>query len=93
MGKNKKTDGRQQGATNHAPSQHGSKTTSHIARTSQTSDPLSERTGPRYDPEEIRAHAHDEGKSRLFEDRQQHDEAEETSEQTRLSRDIQRHNH
>ena len=93
MGKNKDNHGRQQGATNHPPSQHGDRTTSHIAETSQTSNPLRDRIGPQYDPEDIRNHAHHQGKSRLFEDRHQHDEAEETSEQTRLSRDSQRHKH
>ena len=51
-----------------------------------------ERTGPRYDPREIRSHD-TEGKDRLFEDRQQHDEAEKNSEKTRLARDIDRHDH
>jgi hypothetical protein len=92
MGKNRDNHGRQQSATNHPPRLHGDETLSHIAETSQTSNPLRDR-GPRHDPDEIRAHAHHEGKSRLFEDRQQHDEAEETSEQTRLSRDRQRHKH
>ena len=46
----------------------------------------------RYDPEEIRRHD-TEGKDRLFEDRQQHDEAEKNSEKTRLSRDLDRHGH
>ena len=35
----------------------------------------------------------DEGKHRLFEGRQQHDDAEKTSEKTRLSRDIEEHGH
>ena len=93
MGKNKKNGGIQQGAVNHAPSQHGDKTLSRIAEISQTSDPVRERTGPRYDPEEIRAHDHPDGKSRLFEGREQHDEADKNSEKTRLARDIDRHNH
>ena len=93
MGKNKKNGGIQQGAVNHAPSQHGDKTISRIAEISQTSNAERDRTGPRYDPEEIRAHDHPEGKSRLFEDREQHDEADKNSEKTRLARDIDRHNH
>ena len=92
MGKNKKNAGVQQGALKHAPGQQGDKTRSQQARTAQTSDPASETTGPRYDPEEIRAHDTT-GKDRLFEDRQQHDDAESSSEKTRLERDKQRHGH
>jgi hypothetical protein len=49
-------------------------------------------TTPTHDPAEIRKHD-DTGKDRLFEDRQQHDEAEKNSEKTRLARDVQRHEH
>ena len=45
-----------------------------------------------HDPAEIRKHD-DTGKDRLFEGRQQHDEAEKNSEKTRLARDVDRHNH
>ena len=48
--------------------------------------------GPGHDPEEIRKHD-DAGKDRLFEGRQQHDEAEKNSEKTRLARDVARHDH
>lgn len=48
--------------------------------------------GVRHDPAKIRQHD-DEGKDRLFEGRQQHDEAEKNSEKTRLARDVDRHNH
>ena len=92
MGKNTENKGTQQGKTNHAESQHGDKTTSRIANISQTSDPARESTGPRYDPREIRSHD-TEGKDRLFEDREQLDEAEKNSEKTRLGRDIDRHDH
>src|SRR3989337_3534986 len=47
---------------------------------------------PRHDPAEIRKHD-DVGKDRLFEDRQQHDDAEKNSEKTRLAKDVARHNH
>lgn len=93
MGKNKDNDGVQQGAVDHAPSQHGDKTLSRIAEISQTPNPERDRIGPRYDADEIRAHEHPPGKSRLFEDREQHDEADKNSEKTRLARDIDRHNH
>ena len=46
-------------------------------------------SGPGHDPAEIRKHD-DVGKDRLFEGRQQHDEAEKNSEKTRLHREIER---
>jgi hypothetical protein len=49
-------------------------------------------SGVHHDPEKIRRHD-DDGKDRLFEDRQQHDEAEKNSEKTRLARDVERHDH
>src|SRR5687768_13006036 len=48
--------------------------------------------GPRHDPAKIRQHD-DLGKDRLFEGRQQHDDAEKTSEKTRLAKDVDRHEH
>ena len=48
--------------------------------------------GPGHDPDEIRKHD-DVGKDRLFEDRQQHDEAEKNSEKSRLAKDVARHDH
>lgn len=48
--------------------------------------------GPGHDPEEIRKHD-DAGKDRLFEGRQQHDDAEKNSEKSRLAKDVARHNH
>ena len=47
---------------------------------------------PTHDPAKIKQH-NDTGKDRLFEDRQQHDEAEKNSEKTRLARDVERHHH
>ena len=49
-------------------------------------------TGPGHDPAEIAKHD-DAGKDRLFEGRQQHDEAEKNSEKTRLAKDVDRHQH
>lgn len=92
MGKNKDNDGRQQGATPHAPSQQGEKTRNRQAEIAQSSDPAANRTGPRHDPEEIRRHDNS-GRDRLFEGREQHDEAVRNSEKTRLSRDLDRHKH
>jgi hypothetical protein len=49
-------------------------------------------SGPTHDPAETRKHD-DAGKDRLFEGRQQHDEAEKNSEKTRLARDVKHHHH
>ena len=49
-------------------------------------------SGQGHDEAEIRKHD-DAGKDRLFESRQQHDEAEKNSEKTRLAKDVDRHNH
>ena len=49
-------------------------------------------SGPRHDAAEIRKHD-DVGKDRLFEGRQQHDDAEKNSEKTRLAKDVARHDH
>ena len=48
--------------------------------------------GAGHDPEQIKQHD-DAGKDRLFEGRQQHDEAEKNSEKSRLAKDTQRHHH
>lgn len=53
---------------------------------------VNEGSGPTHDPAEIRKHD-DKGKDRLFEGREQHDEAEKNSEKTRLAKDVDRHNH
>ena len=48
--------------------------------------------GPGHDPAEIAKHD-DKGKDRLFEHREQHDDAEMQSEKTRHARDVARHDH
>ena len=45
-----------------------------------------------HDPDEVAKHD-DTGRDRLFEGREQHDEAEKNSEKTRLARDVERHGH
>ena len=45
-----------------------------------------------HDPSEIAKHD-DVGKDRLFEGREQHDEADKNSEKNRLARDVDRHGH
>jgi len=49
-------------------------------------------SGAGHDPNEIRKHD-DTGKDRLFEGREQHDEAEKASEKARLAKDVDRHDH
>ena len=78
--------GRQKGAQQHAEGQQGEKTHQRLQEKLQSG-----RREP--DPAEDRASHDDPGAHRLFEDRQQHDEAEKNSEKTRLSRDINRHDH
>ena len=45
-----------------------------------------------YDADDVRKHD-DLGRDRLFEGRQQHDEADKNSEKLRLARDVERHGH
>lgn len=57
----------------------------------QTSD-TQHSSGAGHKPEEISKHD-DAGKDRLFEGRQQHDEAEKNSEKARLAKDVAEHHH
>ena len=50
------------------------------------------RSNQHHEPSEIEKHD-DKGKDRLFEGREQHDEADKNSEKIRLARDVQRHKH
>ncbi len=93
MSKNKKNGGNQAPAQRHAEGQHGQKTTEFLRKQHvERNGTSSEASGPRHDPAEIRAHD-TAGKDRLFEDREQHDDAEKLSEKTRLARDVDRHDH
>ena len=92
MGKNKENAGRQQGPTDHAPGQHGRKTISRLEEIAHSGKGADAEKLPKYDPEKIARHD-DKGRDRLFENREQHDEADINSEKTRLSRDLDRHNH
>ena len=82
-----KKSGRQKGAQRHAEGTQGRKTKAR-QREILESGPA----GPGKDPSRDPSHS-DPGEHRLFEDRQQHDEAEKNSEKTRLARDIDRHDH
>lgn len=93
MEKDKGSNENQQGAVNRSASQQGDKTRAQQAKTAQSGESGKEgQHGPNHDPADIREH-HDPGKDRLFEGRQQHDDAEKESERTRLSRDINKHKH
>jgi hypothetical protein len=48
--------------------------------------------GAGHDPQEVAKH-NDAGKDRLFEGREQHDEAEKNSEKSRLAKDVAEHHH
>jgi len=93
MTSNRKKTGNDDGALDHAPRQQGDKTRKRQADVAQAGqkEPPGKR-GPNHDPADIREH-NDIGKDRLFEDRQQHDDAEKNSEKTRLARDVERHGH
>lgn len=91
MGRNRENKGVQQGAQKHAANQQGPKTRSKQAKIAHTPNPGREE-GPRYNPDEIKAHDTT-GKDRLFEGREQHDDADKSSEKTRLLRDKERHGH
>ena len=83
---NKRADGQQKGAQTHAEGQHGDK--AHAQFLEQLHSGASE--APR---EAESGHAYDEGsdgKRRLVEDRQQHDDADRNSEKVRLTRDKER---
>lgn len=93
MSKNKKNGGNQAPAQQHAEGQHGQKTTNFLRQQHvEASGAASKGSGPAHDPDEIRKHD-TRGKDRLFESREQHDDAEKPSEKTRLARDKDRHNH
>ena len=93
MGKNKNHRPHEPSTSEITPGQQGAKTRQAQTETlhSQVSQKTSA-TGPSHDPADIRAH-NDTGKDRLFEGRQQHDDAEKNSEKTRLAKDVDKHKH
>lgn len=84
-----KKRGVQKGAQRHAEGQHGEKAHRRFIEQLQEGQ-TKEARDPAKEPEP--RHRQD-GEHRLFEQRQQHDEAEKNSEWNRLSRDIDRHGH
>lgn len=92
MTNKKKNHEEDRGPVQEGPSLHGEKTLSQLAENTNTPDPERSQRGPQHNSEEIRAH-NTTGRDRLFEGREQHDEADKNSEKTRHARDVDRHHH
>ena len=85
-------DGVQKGPQDHAEGQHGAKTRSKIleqlhSRNGNSNGAVDPNKVPVEPPKDV---GHHNATHRLFEERQQHDEAEKNSEKTRLNREIER---
>ncbi len=84
-------DGVQKGPQDHAEGQHGSKTRDKILEQLHSGNGTKPHTTEDVPPlEPVKHPAHHNAAHRLFEERQQHDEAEKNSEKTRLNREIER---
>ena len=84
-------DGVQKGPQDHAEGQHGSKT--HEKFLEQLKNGNGNGVAPENPPDPLaprKSIAHHNAAHRLFEQRQQHDEAEKHSEKTRLHREVER---
>lgn len=88
-----KKDGRQKGPQQHAEGAHGHKTHQRFIEQLHEGAPREEKQPGHAKHREQDATHSKAGKHRLFENRQQHSEPEKNSEKTRLSRDIDRHDH
>jgi len=77
--------GKQKGAQQHPEGAHGDKARAHLIQELQSGKTESPRAPDTSHDEE--------GKHRLFEGREQHDEADRNSEKNRLDRDIREHDH
>jgi len=83
-------DGVQKGPQDHAEGQHGAKTRSKILEQLHSGNGNGAVDPTKNGVEPIKSPAHHNAAHRLFEERQQHDEAEKNSEKTRLNREIER---
>ena len=83
-------DGVQKGPQDHAEGQHGAKTRSKILEQLHSRNGNGVVDPNKVGPEPTKDLAHHNAAHRLFEERQQHDEAEKNSEKTRLNREIER---
>ena len=83
-------DGVQKGPQDHAEGGHGAKTRSKILEQLHSGNgAVAQNNGTATNGETGNGHHHP-AAHRLFEDRQQHDEAEKRSEKTRLNRELER---
>jgi hypothetical protein len=82
-------DGVQKGPQDHAEGQHGAKTRSKILEQLHSANGAADQNSQN-GLEPHKSIAHHNAAHRLFEERQQHDEAEKNSEKTRLNREIER---
>lgn len=82
-------DGVQKGPQDHAEGQHGAKTRSKILEQLHSGNGAVNGSSDN-DPERPKNLAHHNSAHRLFEERQQHDEAEKNSEKTRHNREVER---
>lgn len=80
--RDRKLEGSQKGAQQHAEGQHGEK--AHARFVEQLHQPM------RDDPDDNVIHSDTTGEHRLFENREQHDEAEKNSEHNRLNAEQQK---
>jgi hypothetical protein len=83
-------DGVQKGPQDHAEGQHGAKTRSKILEQLKNGDGATPENPANGVEPSLKNPAHHNAAHRLFEQRQQHDEAEKNSEKTRLNREIER---
>jgi hypothetical protein len=83
-------DGVQKGPQDHAEGQHGAKTRSKILEQLHSGNDVTPVTAPNPLEPPSKTNSHHNAAHRLFEERQQHDEAEKNSEKTRLHREIER---
>jgi hypothetical protein len=83
-------DGVQKGPQDHAEGQHGSKTHSKFLEQLHTGIPTPPDEQDQTPLDSRKNLAHHNAAHRLFEQRQQHDEAEKNSEKTRLHREVER---
>jgi len=83
-------DGVQKGPQDHAEGQHGAKTRTKILEQLHSRNGNGTVDPNKSGPETNKNPAHHNAAHRLFEERQQHDEAEKNSEKTRLNREIER---
>ncbi len=84
------SDGVQKGPQDHAEGQHGAKTRSKILEQLHSGNGNGAVDPNKNGLEPSKSIAHHNAAHRLFEERQQHDEAEKNSEKTRLNREIER---